>query len=227
MPKLADKKIIIIVVLLLATVAALLSLQLLASSDSGTSVAVLTAAQDIPANVVITEEMLVVKEIPEDYVPDQALHSMEEAVGKTSKVQILKGEQLLAGKVASREQAESRFSYRLADNQRAVTVAVSEITGVAGLLTVGDRVDAIWTRESKGITYTSTLVQNKEILATGSITTTQEDGKQHIVPTITLSVSPAEANLLTLAENVGSLKFTLRPPTDKEVHNLQTLTFKE
>ena len=226
MPKLADKK-IVIAALLLAAVAALLSLRLMASSDPGQSVAVLTAAQDIPANVLITKEMVVVKEIPEDYVPDQALHSLEEAVGKTSKVQLVKGEQLLASKVASREQSGNRFSYRLADNQRAVTVAVTEVTGVAGLLTVGDRVDAIWTRESEGITYTSTLMQNKEILATGSITTTQEDGKQHIVPTITFSVSPAEANFLTLAENVGSLKFTLRPPTDKEIYTLEQLTFKE
>lgn len=216
---------ILILALLLAGAAALATYYFISGlgAASKKTVPVLMAAQDISANTVMNVEMVTVREIPEAYAHPQALRSPDQIVGKISKVQLLAGEQILVTKVAGKEHPGNRFSYRIPSDERAITLAVSETTGIAGFPTVGDRVDILLTKTGKDddVTVTSTLLQNKEILATGSVTLPQEDGVQRIVPSITLSVTPGEAQILTLAESTGSIKLSLRAPVDNTVVPLQ------
>ncbi len=187
-------------------------------------VPVLVGARDIPANTVITGDMVTVTQIPEEYAHPRALRTPGEAVGKVSKSLLLKDEQILSSKVAGKDQPGNRFSYKVPAGERAITLTASEITGVAGFPTVGDRIDILLTKDKDGVKNTSTLLQNKEILATGAIAVPQEDGTQRIVPSITLSVTPAEAQVLTLAENTGKMKYTLRSPVDKDTVSLSPLS---
>jgi len=218
-----NKKVLVLA-LVLAIVASLGVYQYITTSGAaatGRTVGVVVAAMDIPANTNIGKEMLAVRNIPEDYAHPQALGSVEQVVGQTSKMQILKDEQVLAGKVASKDQPGNRFAYHIPANQRAMTVAVNEVSGVAGLPTVGDRVDMLLTSGEEAQTLVKTELQNKEILATGGVIMPQEDGTQRIVPTITLSVTPQEAQQLALAEAGGSIRFILRSPADKQIVTLQ------
>jgi pilus assembly protein CpaB len=194
--------------------------------NAGQMVPVVTAVQDIPLNTTVTREMLAVKNIPQAYAHPEAYSAVEQVVGKTSKVQILNGEQVLPNIVAAKDKSGNKFSYNIADKQRAMTVAVNEVTGVGGYPVVGDRIDILLTRDTAGTTYTGTMFQYKEILATGSMTVPTEDGKQKVVPTITLSLTPAEAQQLTLAETTGKIKFTLRAPVDKEIVTIDAASFK-
>jgi len=216
--KLTNRSILIIAVILAA--AAAISVYWFFSGPGmagpGKTVPVLVAAMDIPVNTAIAREVLAVKNIPEGFAHPSALHSPEEAVGKISKVPLLKDEQILTSKVASKEQP-NRFSYHIPEKQRAITMAVSEVTGVAGFPTVGDRVDILLASEKTGVFTVSTLFQNKEILATGGVIQPQEDGQQRVVPTFTLSMTPAETMQLVVAEDTGRLRLTLRSPADKEI----------
>lgn len=228
--KLTNKK-VLFAALIIALVASFWVYQLVSTSavaSSAESVPVLVAAVDVPANTVLTKEMLAVQDIPENFAHPKALQSKDDAVGKASKVQLLKGEQVLTSKVASKDEPGNRFAYHIPNNQRAITLPVTEVTGVAGLPTVGDRVDVLLTVESsensKDTFKTSTILQNKEILATGGVISPQEDGTQRVVPTVTLSVTPDEAQNLTNAESAGSVRLTLRPPVDKETISLQPLS---
>jgi pilus assembly protein CpaB len=78
-----------------------------------------------------------------------------------------------------------------------------------------------------------TLLQNVVVLATGKITGTTNinllpDGDRAYAD-VTLQLLPEEAEILTLAEGMGSLKFTLRNPEDIDMQEergratLQTL----
>jgi pilus assembly protein CpaB len=194
--------------------------------NAGKMVPVVTAAQDIPLNTTVTKEMLLVKKIPQAYAHPQAYSAVEQAVGKTSKVQILNGEQILPNIVAAKDKAGNKFSYNITDKQRAITVAVNEVTGVGGYPVVGDMVDILLTRVTAGTTFTGTIFQYKEILATGSMSVPTEDGKQKVVPTITLSLTPAEAQQLTLAETTGKIKFSLRAPVDREIVTIEAASFR-
>jgi pilus assembly protein CpaB len=219
---------IIIIAIILAVAAAGLSYMYISGifGTVGKMVPVLTAMQDIPLNTTITKEMLTVKNIPETYAHPQAYGAIEQVVGKTSKVPILKDEQILPNIIAAKDKPGNRFSYNISDKQRAITFAVNEVNGVGGYLVVGDRVDILLTRNNAGTTFTGTMMQYKEILATGSMTVPTEDGKQKIVPTITLSLTPTEAQQLTLAENTGDIKFSLRAPVDKEIISIEATSFK-
>ena len=219
----------IIIALVLSLAAAGVSFMYISGylGTAGKMVPVVIAAQDIPLNTTVTKEMLTMKDIPQSYAHPQAYNNVGQAVGKTSKVQILKDEQILPNIVASKDKAGSRFSYNISDKQRAITLGVSEVTGVGGYPVVGDRVDVLLTRETAGTLYTGTLFQYKEILAVGSMTVPTEDGKQKVVPTFTLSLSPVEAQQITLAENTGKIKFTLRPPVDKEITSLEAASYKK
>lgn len=224
----STNKTILIIALVLSFVTAGFSFMYISGAfgSTGKMVPVVMAAQDIPMNTTVAKEMLIVKNIPENYAHPEAYRAVEQAVGKISKVQILKDEQILPNIIAAKDKPGNRFSYNISDKQRAITLAVNEVTGVGGFPVVGDRVDILLTRDTAGTTYTSTMFQYKEILATGSMTMPTEDGKQKIVPTITLSLSPAEAQQVTLAENTGELKFTLRPPVDKEILSMEAASFK-
>jgi pilus assembly protein CpaB len=219
---------IIIIAIILAVAAAGLSYMYISGifGTAGKMVPVVMAAQDIPMNTTVTREMLVVKNMPEAYAHPQAYNTVDQVTGKTSKVQVLNGEQILPNIVAAKDKPGNRFSYNISDKQRAITFAVNEVKGVGGYLVVGDRVDILLTRNNAGITYTGTMMQYKEILATGSMTVPTEDGKQKIVPTITLSLTPTEAQQLTLAENTGDIKFSLRAPIDKEIISIEATSFK-
>jgi pilus assembly protein CpaB len=219
---------IIIIAIVLAAAAAGVSYMFISGAfgTTGKMVPVVTALQDIPLNTTVTREMLTVKDIPETYAHPQSYRTVEQAVGKTSKVQILKDEQILPNIVAARDKPGNRFSYNIADKQRAVTISVNEVTGVGGYPVVGDRVDVLLTRDTAGTLYTGTMFQYKEILANGSMTMPTEDGKQKVVPTFTLSLTPAEAQQLTLAESTGSIKFILRAPVDKEIVSIEAASYK-
>ncbi|MEW6173977.1 MAG: Flp pilus assembly protein CpaB, partial [Bacillota bacterium] len=170
-----------------------------AEPEQEVMVPVLAVAREIPYNTVITPEMVTVIRIPKEYAHPQALRSPSDATGKVAKVTLLKDEIILSNKIAVKGQP-NRFSYKIPPKQRAITLAVNEITGVAGFPTVGDRLDILLTKENQNGTQTTTMLQNKEILATGAISMPKEDGTQRLVPSVTLIVTPLEAENLTLAE---------------------------
>jgi pilus assembly protein CpaB len=224
-----NNRTIIVIALILALAAAGVSYMYISGifGTAGKMVPVVTAIQPIPMNTTVTNEMITVKNVPEAYAHPQAYKTVEQTVGKVSKVPILQDQQILPNIVAAKDKGGNRFSYNITDKQRAITVAVNEVTGVGGYPVVGDMVDVLLTRETAGTTYTGTMFQYKEILATGSMTVPTEDGKQKVVPTITLSLTPAESQQLTLAEGTGKIKFTLRAPVDKEIVSIEAASFKK
>ena len=110
------------------------------------------------------------------------------------------------------------MTYAVPEGHRAVTVGVNEVAGVAGFLAPGNQVDLVLTtqmpsRPSENIS--KIILQDVPILATGQITTEQKDGKPVVVPTVTLDLTPENAEKLVLAASKGSLQLLLRNVMDK------------
>lgn len=213
---------IFLIALVLAGVTAYLAYYLISSfrPPPERMATVVVAMGDIPANVALTRDMVSVVQVPEKYAHPQAISNVDQLVGKISKTDIYKDEPILSTRLASKEQAGNRFSYRIPDKMRAVTLAVTEVTGIAGLPTVGDRVDILVSRQQalpQGSWTVATVLQSKEVLATGGVVVAQEDGKQRVVPTLTLSLNPQDAQQLVLLESTGKIRFTLRSPVDRAI----------
>lgn len=130
------------------------------------------------------------------------------------------------------ENLDDSFSRKIPDGMRAVTIAVDDMSGVAGLIRPGDRIDLVGNFQvqagtnSKGMPiqglFTQTILQNIEVLAVGKdagiglseelVQDAMQAEKQFSRPTsITLSVLPEDAQKVIHVRSAGSLSATLRP----------------
>jgi pilus assembly protein CpaB len=100
---------------------------------------------------------------------------------------------------------------------RAVSVQITDVSGVAGLIQPNSKVDVLFTRPgSMAEATTSTILQNVKVLSTGRQTQTGQavDPRAPKSPVVTLVLLPGEAQKLELAKNEGKISLTLRNPLD-------------
>ena len=131
---------------------------------------VVIAAEDINEMETVDETKLEIVERPVDFVEPQAIKDPEVAVGMVALAPIKKGEQILQSKVMEPGPVTG-LSLQVAPGKRAVSVPVSDLTGVAKLIKPGDRIDLIASLTVGGgansKTEVKTIMQDKVILATG------------------------------------------------------------
>jgi pilus assembly protein CpaB len=100
---------------------------------------------------------------------------------------------------------------------RAVSVQITDVSGVAGLIEPGAHVDVLFTRPGNMTeAITSTILQNVKVLAMGRAIPTGQtaDPKTPRAPVATLIVTPEDAQKLELAKNQGRISLSLRNPLD-------------
>lgn len=105
-------------------------------------VEVVIAKRDISPRIKIQEDMLEVRGMPEESVPQGAIRAKEEVVEKTSKVTILAGDVITERKLYKKEEAGGMVGSIPADC-RAISIQVNDITGVAGFAKPRDYVDLL------------------------------------------------------------------------------------
>lgn len=182
---------------------------------------VIVAKVDIPPMTKITLDMVQETQIPGEYIQPGASTDINNVVGGMSRESIVAGSQvsdrLLIGN------GKEGFSGIIPRDKRAVTVAMSEVIGVAGFVKAGDYVDVIATFDKNEYKNVSQIIlQNILVLAinkdTSSSTHDSDKDKPESTQTtsLTLAVTPQEAVRLTQSEERGKLRLALRPylPTD-------------
>lgn len=180
----------------------------------------LVAVQYIASGARIDGTLVEVKQIPRAFIQPGALRSAEEAEGQVALAPIAPGEQILANKLTTTGVA---LALAVPPGKRAVTVAVDQAAGVAGLLKPGDLVDVLVTVEEGAQPKTYVLMQVAPVLAVGHTfsakpATEEKEGVFGRVDegTVTLAALPYEAEQLAHLEQVGRLKLVLRAPGDRE-----------
>ncbi len=98
---------------------------------------------------------------------------------------------------------------------RAVTVRSNDVAGVAGFVLPGDRVDILLTRPNgdQGSPVTQVLGENVRVLGVDQLSDDSTD-KPVVARAVTLEVTPDQADIVSLAQAVGSVSFTLRHVAD-------------
>lgn len=166
---------------------------------------------------------------PEDAVPVGAYKKLEDVVGKgedrVALQTIAPGEPILDTKVSG-SGARATLSSVIAKDMRAVTLHVTDTTGVAGFVLPNDRVDVLLTRTQaqNNLPATDILLQNVKVLAIDQVaqSTTDKDHKDKpmLAKVVTLEVTPVDAEKLVLAQQVGTLSLALR--NYASVHEVET-----
>jgi pilus assembly protein CpaB len=105
---------------------------------------------------------------------------------------------------------------------RACAVRVNEVVGVAGFVVPGMRVDVLITGLPPGGSpldgpRVRTLLQNIQVLSAGTNFQRDQQGKPEQAQVVSLLVTPAEAEILSLASNETHIQLVLRNPMDTQV----------
>jgi len=183
---------------------------------------VVRATQKISPKQVITKDMVEEVEVQADFVTADMVTEMDEILGDVSVVAIYENQPIMYQMFKSEEQIPS-ISFQLLQGERAVTVGVTEVSGLGGNLDPGDRVDvlvSILDNEEVGVASTFTVLRDVGVMAVGQNIGFEED-ETTISPTgqvsksVTLRVTPSESEVLALASEVGSIRLALRNPQDK------------
>jgi pilus assembly protein CpaB len=151
---------------------------------------------------------------PEDAVPEGAFISGEELLGperaetRTVLRTMEPGELILKSKVTGFGETV-RVASRVTEGKRAFTIPIDAVSGVAGLVAPGDRVDILLTRSIGGDITTSIILQNVLVIATDQSANTEASAAR-VARTATVEVHPTEASKLALSQQVGKLSLTLR-----------------
>lgn len=185
---------------------------------------VVVANNTIPAHERVKAEMVSLKSLPTVSVHPDAAKTIEEVLGFTTKVEIINGEQILKSRVAT-EVNEASLSYRIPENMRAIAIPMTEISGVAGYVDKGDKVDIIVTYNDVAISpgqLTVTQFQNIEILEKGPLAPVEGNTETSgVTSSLVLLVDPSQAEVLAYSIVSGSIQMTLRNPIDNTIKESQ------
>ncbi len=220
---------------------------------------------------------------PKAFVPQGEIFDKAYLVsGRVAKQTLFPGEPIFQQKVSGTNSAGG-LTALIPNGKRAITIAVTEIKGVAGFVKPGDRVDVLSTFEidrdnSQALKKTRTVLQNALVLASAqtmvkddnynietpegvqkgdAVTKTAAELKEEeknakkdkekkpnadeiqkrvqarkkeqkeaakeakLVSSVTLALSPEEAEKLALAEESGELRLILRSESDNSIADLQ------
>ena len=188
------------------------------------SQAVTIAALDIPIGTPLTAEHLTTAQWPSKSLPPGTFSSPTALIGRTPIVALLKGEPLLASRLAD-EKSGRGLTALLKKGTRAMAVKVDQVINVAGFVQPGDYVDVITTmtpdeETRKALADTSArvskiILQNIRVLTVGEHLTTQGT-KPVTVQVVTLEVTPDQSERLALASRYGDIQLTMRSRIDQE-----------
>jgi pilus assembly protein CpaB len=197
---------------------------------------VLVAQHALPAGTIITNDAISFQEWPRNMVADayfvDGKIDMNKLLGTVVRFPITAGQPLTTGSLVAPGD-RGFLAAALGAGMRAITITVSEKSGVAGFVFPGDHVDLMLTTAVKvnTTTATGTTVDNRDLYATETIlknlrvlatdqSTDQEinNGKTivHTAHTVTLETTPKIAERIEVAQQGGSLSLVLRSLADNQ-----------
>jgi pilus assembly protein CpaB len=190
-----------------------------ASSSSVPTRSVVVSAADLPVGSAIRAEDVRIVEWPAAALPAGVFEKPEEVVGRGLVMPLIQNELILPMKLASKE-AGSGLPIMIPEGERAVSVRVNEVIGVAGYVLPGTHVDVVATvspTDQRMDITSKVILTNVQVLAAGTkMEQDVENNKAIPVTVVTLLVAPEEAERLTLASTEGKIQLALRNPLDRE-----------
>jgi pilus assembly protein CpaB len=176
----------------------------------------IVARRDLPAGAILTREDLEVVAWPSGNLPEGFVAQPGEVVGRGVVSAVYRNEPLLMSKLAVRE-AGGGLAITIPAGQRAISVEVDEVIGVAGFVLPGTRVDVLATLmpgTNRSQTTTRIILQNVQVLTADQSYQKDLGGDPILVTVVTLLVGPDEAEALTLASTEGKIQLALRNTLD-------------
>jgi len=176
---------------------------------------VVAAAVALQPGAPITAENLTEIDWPENVALDGLIEKKEDVTGHVLMYAIAANDPVLRRDLAS--SASFGLAAKIPDGMRATAVKTNEVMNIAGFIFPGSHVDVLVTIRSENnnaSTTSRTVLQNVQVLSTGTRIDPDPNGKPENVSVVTLLVTPEQSEKLALAENQGTIQFVLRNGAD-------------
>jgi pilus assembly protein CpaB len=189
-------------------------------------VKVLVAAKYITPKTQINEDMVREAQIPAKFVTSAHVKDFKKLKGRMTMVPFIEGEPILLNKVSEKA---GELSAAVPTGLRAVAVSVDEESSVGYMIKPGDNVDAFLTYaqgEGKLVhNVTAIFLQSAQVVAVGTEFAGSDAAKKY--NTITLAITPEEAELLVFAGSRGRISFALRPMGETIKEKIKVTAFDD
>jgi pilus assembly protein CpaB len=183
----------------------------------------------------VTADLVQEIDWPSNALPEGAITSLDQITKGAKRIvlsAISTNEPVVLAKLSGKD-GRASLSNMLEPGQRAVTIRVDDITGVAGFVTPGDRVDVILTRQKVELSQpvqnegdtaalpqptselsSETILQNVKVL-TSDQSADQTSVAATVAKAVTVQVSSEDAQKVALAQQLGTLYLLLRSAGDE------------
>jgi pilus assembly protein CpaB len=193
---------------------------------------VVVAAIDIDLGTPLTPQMLKLADWPKGSVPAGATEDIKTLDTRVVKTSLLRGEPVLESKLAP-VGATGGLSAVIGQGNRAMTVRVNDVVGVAGFALPGNYVDIVVNTEDETVkaenvnkSISKIVLEHIMVLAVAQ-EQNRDETKPKVVNAVTLEVTPDQAEKLDLARSVGTLSLVLRNQIDTSVVTTEGSTKKD
>lgn len=185
------------------------------------TVRVVVASRDMPLGTLLRKTDLRLVDYPEKDVPKGAAFKADDAINHVLRFALNSNEPVLQNKLSETTTVEGIAS-TIDHGFRAMSVQITDASGVAGLIQPGSRVDVLFTRPgSMAEATTSTILQNVKVLSIGRAVPAGQTASESRAAAsstgpkvVTLVLPPDDAQKLELAKNEGRISLSLRNPLD-------------
>ncbi|MVZ97364.1 Flp pilus assembly protein CpaB [Sphingorhabdus sp. IMCC26285] len=256
------KVILLVAALFIAAITAFLARSMFTGAAAPTAAAakpvetgpkVMVATKALPVGTIITADSFRYQPWPKELVEDayfietpgggeapdgataNAGISADELVGTVVRNSITAGQPITKGSLV-KPGDRGFLAAALGPGMRAVTVPVSALTGVAGFVFPGDRVDLVLTQNIAGpggppLKVSETILRNMRVLATDQRSTNAVDEAGNTVvrkyKLVTMEATPSIAERITVAQSLGTISLSLRSLADNAAELEQALASGE
>jgi pilus assembly protein CpaB len=191
---------------------------------------VAVAATDIELGSRLNPQMMKLVAWPVGQVPDGTFATADELTDRVVKTSVLRGEAILESKLAP-VGTKGGLSAVIKEGNRAMTVRVNDVIGVAGFALPGNYVDVVVSTQQDGSgadnKQISKIVLEHILVLAVAQEANRDETKPKVVSAVTLEVTPNEAEKLDLARTVGQLSLVLRNQVDNRAVDTAGITKRQ
>ncbi len=190
------------------------------NASKSSTMKIIRIKNDLKIGQEITSKDVEAVEVGAYNMPSEVMQKNEDVVGKYAAMEMIKGEYILPTKISDTPASENAYLYGLTGDKRAISITIPSFAGgLSGKLISGDIVSVIAVDyKEKGETLVPEELQYVEVIAVtdskgndDETVTVKPDGEEEteLPETVTLLVTPEQANILAELEAEGEIHVAL------------------
>ncbi|MDB5764984.1 MAG: Flp pilus assembly CpaB [Herminiimonas sp.] len=209
-----------IIAVILAFGAVIMAARWISAQTQGSSNKIAVAMVDIGLGSRLNPEMVHMVDWPLGAMPPGAFMDAKLLEARVARTGMQRGEPIMEGKLAP-PGTKGGLSAVVGEGNRAITVRVNDVVGVAGFALPGNFVDILVNTQGEGPKSSvnkdqsiSKIVLERILVLAVAQESGRDETKPKVVNAVTLEVTPDQAEKLDLARSVGTLSLVLRNQID-------------